>query len=61
MMRDLSEHPITVDEIVAALEDLSDRETNRNVIGGMNPILLRTAARIIKRMEFVFHDIGKGL
>ncbi len=50
-MRNLARYPVTVDEIVARLEELATERADdpEPRIGGMDALLLREAARIVKR------------
>lgn len=54
-MRNLTEHPITLHEIEKCLEQLADEIDRYQSIGDMRPLLLKTAANIIRRVEFATH------
>lgn len=60
-MRDLKEHPITTGEIIAELERVAFEVEMEARVGGMRALLLRTAATMIRRVEFVTDGIEAGL
>ena len=60
-MRNLRRYPITIQEIVEALQKQADDIAAEERCGDMRPLLFHTAARIIQRAEFTTYDIGQGL
>ena len=51
-MRNLAKHPVTIDEIVDCLESQSKKLSEEKRVGDMRPLLLREAAKIIRRVDF---------
>ena len=61
-MRNLTAHPITIDEIVSCLREqakaLSDDALRTGRFGDMRPLLLQEAAKIINRVGFAVCDVA---
>lgn len=60
-MRNLTKHPITIKEICACLDECSAEALGNEAVGDMRPLLLRTASKILQRLEFATFKIGQGL
>lgn len=61
-MRNLRRWPITLVEIEDCLLQLADeigeKDAEEQRFGDMRPLLLRAAAKIVKRTGFVTYDLG---
>ena len=56
-MRNLKQHPVTLEEIEAALIKEADTIRSEERVGDMRPLLFSLAAGIIKRTGFVTYDL----
>jgi hypothetical protein len=57
-MRNLLEHPVTLDEIVDCLTNLRDREAAEERVGDMTPTLLDLAIAAIRYRELKLWERG---
>jgi hypothetical protein len=55
-MRDMGKHPITREEVIDCLDTLQKEMAAENRAGDMRPILLKTAADILRNPEILLKD-----
>ncbi len=60
-MRNFKRFPITNVEICTALRKQAEEIAKEERIGDMRPILFRTAAKMIERMDFVTWRLEDGM
>ena len=57
-MRDTTTHPITPTEIIECLDTLAEQLLSEELIGDMRPLLLREAARAVRRSPNLWRPIA---